>query len=112
MTETGVARLLAAYCAHLGTHLGVGGRVDIPYAERIPRGAQVAAWPTGVGPSVRAEHSAHRRAPRVTTHVRVMPACPQAIVTGLARLRGARGVPRWRRPGAPLARRRRSPRST
>jgi phenylpropionate dioxygenase-like ring-hydroxylating dioxygenase large terminal subunit len=65
--ESGQAQVLDAYCAHLGSHLGVGGVVsgecircpfhswaygtdgvcrEIPYAERIPRGARVRAWPT------------------------------------------------------------------
>ena len=64
----GTARLLDAYCVHLGAHLGTPGRVDehgclvcpfhhwrydgegtcveIPYAQRIPRGARVRSWPT------------------------------------------------------------------
>lgn len=69
--EDGVARVVAAYCAHLGAHLAVGGRVeggalrcpfhgwcydgdsgrcvDIPYgsgASRIPKKAAVRAFPT------------------------------------------------------------------
>lgn len=62
----GRARVLDAYCAHLGAHLGYGGRVegnelrcpfhawrydgdtgrctDIPYASKIPAKAQVASW--------------------------------------------------------------------
>ena len=66
-TLSGQAQVLDAYCAHLGAHLGVGGVVDgerircpfhswaygtdglcteIPYADRIPRGARVRAWST------------------------------------------------------------------
>jgi nitrite reductase/ring-hydroxylating ferredoxin subunit len=68
-TETGEARVVDAYCAHLGAHLAVGGTVkgdcitcpfhgweydgasgvcvDIPYAEseRIPAKAAVRAYP-------------------------------------------------------------------
>lgn len=64
--EDGVARVLDAYCAHLGAHLGVGGTVvgstlrcpfhgwcydgsgacvEIPYAKRIPPRAKQRAWP-------------------------------------------------------------------
>jgi phenylpropionate dioxygenase-like ring-hydroxylating dioxygenase large terminal subunit len=63
--EDGRARVLDAYCAHLGAHLGVGGRVEgdaircpfhswlwsgeghcleIPYAKKIPAKANVRAW--------------------------------------------------------------------
>jgi nitrite reductase/ring-hydroxylating ferredoxin subunit len=69
-TESGVARLTDAYCAHLGAHLGVGGKVDgeclrcpfhgwaydgasgrctdIPYGpgERIPVKARLRSYPT------------------------------------------------------------------
>ena len=68
-TESGVPRVTAAYCAHLGAHLGVGGTVhgeilqcpfhgwcydgesgkctDIPYGSgRIPTKAAVRAYPT------------------------------------------------------------------
>lgn len=69
-TGGGVPRLVDAYCAHLGAHLAVGGKVegdcircpfhgwaydgasgrctDIPYggSERIPPKAQVRAYPT------------------------------------------------------------------
>src|SRR5258708_6477960 len=66
-TVSGTAQVLDAYCSHVGAHLGFGGTVegecircpfhswaygtdgvcrDIPYATRIPRGAQVRAWPT------------------------------------------------------------------
>lgn len=69
-TESGEARLTDAYCAHLGAHLAVGGKVegecvrcpfhgwaydgasgkctDIPYggSERIPAKASVRAYPT------------------------------------------------------------------
>jgi len=66
-TQEGRAQVLDAFCAHLGANLGVGGRVDgdclrcpfhawaydaegrcvdIPYAERIPKGAQVRSYPT------------------------------------------------------------------
>ncbi len=66
-TREGVARVLDAYCAHLGAHLAEGGRVfgetvrcpfhgwqydgadgrcvAIPYCERIPPRARVRAWP-------------------------------------------------------------------
>jgi nitrite reductase/ring-hydroxylating ferredoxin subunit len=63
----GQVRVLDAYCAHMGAHLGVGGRVDdctiacpfhgwrfdgegqcvqIPYAQKIPPKARQRAWPT------------------------------------------------------------------
>jgi nitrite reductase/ring-hydroxylating ferredoxin subunit len=69
-TDSGEARLVDAYCAHLGAHLAVGGKVegkcircpfhgwaydgatgqctDIPYggAERIPSRARVRPYPT------------------------------------------------------------------
>jgi 3-ketosteroid 9alpha-monooxygenase subunit A len=66
-TARGQAQVLDAHCAHLGAHLGVGGKIDgdcircpfhswaydvdgvcreIPYAERIPRGAHVRPWTT------------------------------------------------------------------
>ena len=67
-TRTGQARVLSAYCAHLGAHLAEGGRVvgesvrcpfhawhydgesgacvKIPYCERIPAKARVRAWQT------------------------------------------------------------------
>jgi nitrite reductase/ring-hydroxylating ferredoxin subunit len=62
----GAAHLLDAHCPHLGAHLGHGGRledgclrcpfhgwrfdasgrcVEIPYAKKIPPGAQLGAWP-------------------------------------------------------------------
>jgi nitrite reductase/ring-hydroxylating ferredoxin subunit len=66
--EDGRARVLDAFCAHLGAHLGYGGRVEgtgivcpfhawrydgdsgrctgIPYARKIPARAEVRAWPT------------------------------------------------------------------
>jgi phenylpropionate dioxygenase-like ring-hydroxylating dioxygenase large terminal subunit len=65
-TESGEARVLDAYCVHLGAHLGHGGTVEgeslvcpfhgwafgregrcvaIPYAKRVPRNARVRAWP-------------------------------------------------------------------
>ncbi len=65
--EDGTVRVLDAYCAHLGAHLGVGGTVegnaircpfhgwkyngetgdcvDIPYAKKIPPKACVKTWP-------------------------------------------------------------------
>ena len=65
-TRCGKARVLDAYCPHLGAHLGVDGRVMgetvrcpfhgwqfegetgkcscIPYTDRIPQGAEVRAW--------------------------------------------------------------------
>jgi nitrite reductase/ring-hydroxylating ferredoxin subunit len=65
-TRSGHARLVDAYCPHLGAHLGHGGRVigetvrcpfhgwqfdgqtgactTIPYCERIPAKARVRAW--------------------------------------------------------------------
>jgi phenylpropionate dioxygenase-like ring-hydroxylating dioxygenase large terminal subunit len=64
-TRSGEARLLDAYCAHLGAHLGEGGRVvgeslrcpfhgwqydgsgvcvEIPYCKRIPAKARVRGW--------------------------------------------------------------------
>lgn len=67
-TRSGTARVLDAYCPHLGAHFGHGGRVagetvrcpfhawqfngetgkcdKIPYCERIPPAAKVRAWPT------------------------------------------------------------------
>jgi len=66
-TREGHARVLDAYCAHLGAHLGHGGRVvgesvrcpfhgwqydgeqgtcaRIPYCDKIPAKARVRAWP-------------------------------------------------------------------
>ncbi len=65
-TRAGVARVLDAFCSHLGAHLGHGGRVmaetircpfhawqydgttgrctHIPYCERVPANAKVRAW--------------------------------------------------------------------
>ncbi len=65
-TRSGRARVLDAYCSHLGAHLGEGGRVvaeslrcpfhgwrydgesgaciEIPYCERIPARARLRAW--------------------------------------------------------------------
>ncbi len=67
-TRSGVARVLDAFCPHLGAHIGHGGRVmaetircpfhgwqfegesgecsHIPYCDRIPSGARVRPWPT------------------------------------------------------------------
>ena len=67
-TRSGEAKVLSAYCAHLGAHLAEGGRVvgetvrcpfhgwhydgttgacvKIPYCERIPQRARVQAWET------------------------------------------------------------------
>ena len=67
-TRTGRARVLSAYCPHLGAHLAEGGRVSgetircpfhawqydgetgacvaIPYCERIPPKARVRKWET------------------------------------------------------------------
>jgi phenylpropionate dioxygenase-like ring-hydroxylating dioxygenase large terminal subunit len=66
-TRKGVARVLSAYCSHLGAHLAEGGRVvgdtvrcpfhgwqydgesgavvEIPYCKRIPEKARVRPWP-------------------------------------------------------------------
>jgi phenylpropionate dioxygenase-like ring-hydroxylating dioxygenase large terminal subunit len=65
--EDGVARVFDAHCAHLGAHLGYGGRVEgkglrcpfhgwcfdgegacvsIPYAEKVPPRARLRAYPT------------------------------------------------------------------
>ncbi|HYC57043.1 MAG TPA: Rieske 2Fe-2S domain-containing protein [Candidatus Binatia bacterium] len=66
-TRSGEARVVDAYCVHLGAHLGEGGRVvgdslrcpfhgwtfdgqtgacvNIPYCDRIPAKAAVRAWP-------------------------------------------------------------------
>lgn len=66
-TRDGQPKVLDAYCAHLGAHLGEGGRVhgnslrcpfhawrydgdtgacvEIPYCEKIPPRARVQAWP-------------------------------------------------------------------
>jgi len=64
-TESGAAKILDAYCPHLGAHLGIGGEVvgesikcpfhawefdgdgictKIPYASKIPKKAKVACW--------------------------------------------------------------------
>ncbi|WP_438009295.1 Rieske 2Fe-2S domain-containing protein [Sorangium sp. So ce321] len=64
-TQDGEARVLDAYCPHMGAHLGVGGRVEqrgircpfhgwvisgegacvhIPYADTIPPKARVRCW--------------------------------------------------------------------
>ena len=65
-TRSGAAKVLSAYCAHLGAHLAEGGRVigesvrcpfhgwrydgdtgacvEIPYCKRIPERARVRAW--------------------------------------------------------------------
>jgi 3-ketosteroid 9alpha-monooxygenase subunit A len=64
-TESGQARVLDAFCPHLGAHLGHGGRVsgeavvcpfhawsfdgagvcvDVPYASKIPKRARVEPW--------------------------------------------------------------------
>jgi 3-ketosteroid 9alpha-monooxygenase subunit A len=64
--EDGQVRVLEAYCAHMGAHLGAGGKVEgctircpfhgwrydgegacveIPYAKRIPTKARQKAWP-------------------------------------------------------------------
>ncbi len=61
----GTARVLDAHCRHLGAHLGYGGTVDegglrcpfhgwlwngdgrcteIPYAAKVPKGAQIGSW--------------------------------------------------------------------
>jgi len=65
--EDGQARMIDAYCPHLGAHLGVGGKLNeagdavacpfhgwefngegactrIPYSERIPKQAKVGKW--------------------------------------------------------------------
>jgi phenylpropionate dioxygenase-like ring-hydroxylating dioxygenase large terminal subunit len=66
-TRDGVPKVLDAFCAHLGAHLGEGGRVvgdsircpfhgwrydgdsgtcvEIPYCQKIPPRARVRAWP-------------------------------------------------------------------
>jgi phenylpropionate dioxygenase-like ring-hydroxylating dioxygenase large terminal subunit len=65
-TRSGAARLLDGYCAHLGAHIGEGGRVvgesvrcpfhgwqydgisgecvEIPYCQRVPSKARVRPW--------------------------------------------------------------------
>lgn len=64
--EAGTARVLDAYCPHLGAHLGHGGKVegegircpfhawkwagdgrclDVPYARKIPPRARIRSWP-------------------------------------------------------------------
>jgi 3-ketosteroid 9alpha-monooxygenase subunit A len=64
--EDGAARVLDAFCPHLGAHLGHGGKVvgdsircpfhawrfggdgacvDVPYARKIPPGARLRSWP-------------------------------------------------------------------
>ena len=65
-TRSGAARVLSAYCSHLGAHLAEGGRVvaetircpfhgwqydgltgqcaEIPYCKRVPSNAKVRAW--------------------------------------------------------------------
>ncbi len=65
-TESGEAKILSAFCPHMGAHLGHGGKVEgekircpfhawkfngkgrcveIPYAKKIPKRARVACWP-------------------------------------------------------------------
>ena len=65
-TEDGAARVLDAFCAHLGAHVGYGGKVrgdrivcpfhgwtydpggkcvEIPYAKKIPPKAELKSWP-------------------------------------------------------------------
>lgn len=65
-TDTGEAKVLDAFCPHLGAHLGYGGTVeggcircpfhawrfdgtgsctDVPYAKKIPAKAKIRAWP-------------------------------------------------------------------
>lgn len=65
-SESGEARVIDAFCPHLGAHLGHGGKVegdgircpfhawkwngegacvDIPYAKRIPPRARIRSWP-------------------------------------------------------------------
>jgi 3-ketosteroid 9alpha-monooxygenase subunit A len=65
-TSDGKANVLDAYCAHLGAHLGYGGKVEgdsitcpfhawrfdgcggcttVPYAKKIPPKAKMRAWP-------------------------------------------------------------------
>jgi 3-ketosteroid 9alpha-monooxygenase subunit A len=64
-TETGEAKVLDAFCPHLGAHLGYGGKVEgscircpfhawkfdgggqcteVPYAKKIPPNAKMRAW--------------------------------------------------------------------
>ena len=64
-TEQGAVRVLDAFCAHLGAHLGVGGQVvgdciqcpfhawkfdgegrctEVPYAKKIPKKAFIKSW--------------------------------------------------------------------
>ena len=66
-SDDGTARVFDAHCVHLGASLAAGGRVegecircpfhawtygpdgtvvDIPYTERIPKGARIRAWET------------------------------------------------------------------
>jgi phenylpropionate dioxygenase-like ring-hydroxylating dioxygenase large terminal subunit len=68
--KEGTPALLDAYCAHLGTHLGVGGVVEdgyircpmhgwrfndngecvsVPYADTTPNGAKINSWPVREG---------------------------------------------------------------
>lgn len=63
----GTAHVLSAFCAHLGAHMGYGGRVEgsclrcpfhgwvfepggqcheVPYARKVPSRATVGSWPT------------------------------------------------------------------
>src|SRR5205807_10497996 len=65
--EDGRVHLIEAHCAHMGAHLGVGGKVvgcaiqcpfhgwrsagegncvELPYAKKIPPKARQEAWPT------------------------------------------------------------------
>jgi phenylpropionate dioxygenase-like ring-hydroxylating dioxygenase large terminal subunit len=65
-TDSGAAKVLDAFCPHLGAHLGHGGKVkgevivcpfhawcfdgngrctDVPYAKKIPPKAQIEPWP-------------------------------------------------------------------
>ena len=83
--EDGVVRVLDAYCAHMGAHLAMGGKVekntlrcpfhawcydgegrcvDIPYATKIPERARQKAWRVReVNGVVRVHHDAEGRAP-------------------------------------------------
>ena len=91
-TESGEPRMVDAYCAHLGAHLGVGGKVEgecircpfhgwryegesgkcteIPYGdtEHIPSQAKVRSYPTlERNQMIWAWHSRRRRRRRSTT---------------------------------------------
>jgi 3-ketosteroid 9alpha-monooxygenase subunit A len=83
--DDGKARVLDAYCPHMGTHLGHGGKVEgstlrcpfhgwrfdgegvcreVPFAKKIPPAARLACWPVEeVNGIIFVHHDAEGRAP-------------------------------------------------